>query len=198
MVTTREQIVDVFFSLSDEQLEQLRGLVNENVELDEYSKCVMNIVIDNAHKNKKLEEMEEILLGVSDSYEGFIKAVLNYVEKNDKRFEMVSEYLVANPEALSPDILEFISDQEDFCDYVTEQYVKVGNLKELHEKLRNVPESYPAFVGGIIRYAATDRTRKEKVLAYMNEHPNALTSDITKFVMEQDDFHEAARSTRKG
>ena len=75
---------------------------------------------------------------------------------------------------------------------------KVGNLEELHEKLRNVPESYPAFVSGIIRYAATDRTRKEKVLAYMNEHPNALTSDITKFVMEQDDFHEVARLTRKG
>ena len=80
----------------------------------------MNIVMDNAHKNRKLEE---ILLGVSDSYEGFIKAVLNYVEKNDKRFEIVSEYLVTNPEALSSDILEFISDQEDFCDYVTEQYV---------------------------------------------------------------------------
>ena len=80
----------------------------------------MNIVMDNAYKNRKLEE---ILLGVSDSYEGFIKAVLNYVEKNDKRFEIVSEYLVTNPEALSSDILEFISDQEDFCDYVTEQYV---------------------------------------------------------------------------
>lgn len=77
------------------------------------------------------------------------------------------------------------------------QYVKVGNLNILYEKLHNVPESYPAFVGGIIRYAATDRTRKEKVMAYMNENPNARTSDIAKFVMDQDDFHEAARSTRR-
>lgn len=193
VTTTREQMVDLIFSLPDEQLEQLRGWINENVELQENSKSIMNTVIDNAYKNRKLEEMEEILLGVSDSYEGFIKAVLNYVEKNNKRFETVSEYLVENPEALSADILEFISDQDDFYDEMWAQYVKVGNLKELHEKLRNVPESYPAFVGGIIRYAATDRTRKEKVLAYMNENPNARPSDITKFVMEQDDFHEASK-----
>lgn len=193
VTTTREQMVDLIFSLPDEQLEQLRGWINENVELQENSKSIMNTVIDNAYKNRKLEEMEEILLGVSDSYEGFIKAVLNYVEKNNKRFETVSEYLVENPEALSADILEFISDQDDFYDEMWEQYVKVGNLKELHEKLRNVPDSYQAFVSGIIRYAATDRTRKEKVLAYMNETPNARISDITKFVMEQDDFHETSK-----
>lgn len=194
MVTaTREQMVDLIFSLPDEQLEQLRGWINENVELQENSKSIMNTVIDNAYKNRKLEEMEEILLGVSDSYEGFIKAVLNYVEKNNKRFETVSEYLVENPEALSADILEFISDQDDFYDEMWAQYVKVGNLKELHEKLRNVPDSYQAFVSGIIRYAATDRTRKEKVLAYMNETPNARISDITKFVKEQDDFHGASK-----
>ena len=116
MVTTREKIANMILSLSDEQLEQLRGLINESVELQENSKSIMNIVIDNVHKNRKLEEMEEILLGVNDSYEGFIKAVLNYVEKNDKRFETVSEYLVENPEALSADILEFISDQDDFYD----------------------------------------------------------------------------------
>ena len=75
VTTTREQMVDLIFSLPDEQLEQLRGWINENVELQENSKSIMNTVIDNAYKNRKLEEMEEILLGVSDSYEGFIKAV---------------------------------------------------------------------------------------------------------------------------
>ena len=193
VTTTREQMVDLIFSLPDEQLVQLREWINENVELEGDSKSVMNIIIDNVYKNRKLEEMEEILLGVSDCYEGFIKAVLNYVNKSDKRFESVSEYLVDHPEALSSDILEFISDQEDYYDDMWAQYVKVGNLKDLHEKLRNVPDSYQAFVSGIIRYAATDRTRKEKVLAYMNENPNARISDITKFVKEQDDFHEASK-----
>ena len=102
-----------------------------------------------------------------------------------------------HPETRSSDILEFTSDQEDSYDEVIKQYANVGNIKELHEKLRKVPNSYPAFVGGIIRYAATDKSRKEKVLAYMNEHPDAKASEITKFVMDQDDFHEAARSTRR-
>lgn len=38
--------------------------------------------------------------------------------------------------------------------------IKVGNLKELHEKLRNVSDSYPALVGGIIRYAATAKSTR--------------------------------------
>lgn len=63
-----------------------------------------------------MEKMEEMLLDVSDSYEGFVKAVLNYVDKSEKRYKVVSDYLSGNPEALSSDILEFISNQEDFYD----------------------------------------------------------------------------------
>ena len=216
MVTLREEIVDLIFSLPDDQLEQLREWINENKDLQDASKTVMNKVIDNAHGNIRIEKMEETLWKIKDSYVGFVKAVLNYVDKNYARYEKVTEFLMKHPEALSSEILEFISDQDDFYDdaalakeiegleteeesyeKVLEQYVKVGNLKELHERLRNVPDSYTAFVGGIIRYASTARERKEKVLAFMNEHPDARTSDITKFVMDQDDFHEAARSTRK-
>lgn len=93
--------------------------------------------------------------------------------------------------------MEFIPEPDDFYEEMLKKLAEVGNLKELHEKLRNVPNSYSAFVGGIMRYASTGRVRKEKVLKYMNEHPNSKTSDIIKFVMEQDDFHEAAQSTRK-
>lgn len=91
--------------------------------------------------------------------------------------------------------IEFLN-EEDFYDDVLVSYIKVGNIRELHEKLRNVPDSYPEFASGMIRYAATDRTRKEKVLSYMNKHPAAKASEISKFVMCQNDFYEAAKSIR--
>ena len=114
MKTIKEQMTDLIFSLSEEQLEQLRGWINENIELQDNSKEVMNKVIDNAHRNRELEEMKEKLLDISDSYDGFVKAILNYVDKSDKRYEVVSDYLTEHPEALSADILEYISDQDDF------------------------------------------------------------------------------------
>lgn len=194
MVTTREQMVDLIFTLSEEQLEQLREWINENVELEANSKDVMNKVIDNAIAynsnfliikkfideydfysllehgapkdefdsysreladkisfkdsveniaeriavlldNAFSEEIrpekyiniaekikkalfEKYLVCVKDSYEGFVKAVLNYTEKSVKRNKIVSDYLIEHPEALSADILEFISDQEDFYEDV--------------------------------------------------------------------------------
>ena len=51
MTSIREQIVDLIFSLSDEQLEQLRKLINTNTELEAYSKEEMNKNINNTHKN---------------------------------------------------------------------------------------------------------------------------------------------------
>ena len=53
---------------------------------------------------------------VRDSYYGFIVAVLNYVNKKSSRLEVVEKYMDDNPDALSSDILRFISEQEDFCD----------------------------------------------------------------------------------
>ena len=76
---------------------------------------------------------------------------------------------------------------------IREQYAKSGNIRELHEKLRDIPGSCPAFVGEVIRYAATDKSRKDKVLKFMREHPDAKPADVSKFVREQDDFHEAAK-----
>ena len=44
MVTTREKIVTMILSLSDEQMEQLRGLINENVELQEKAKYIDDLM----------------------------------------------------------------------------------------------------------------------------------------------------------
>lgn len=54
------------------------------------------------------------LNNVADSYYGFVVAVLTYVKKKESRFAAVEEFMRNNPSALSSDILEFISNQDDF------------------------------------------------------------------------------------
>ena len=54
------------------------------------------------------------LNNVADSYYGFVVAVLTYVKNKESRLEMVEDFMDNNPAALSSDILEFISEQDDF------------------------------------------------------------------------------------
>ncbi len=61
-----------------------------------------------------MEELTVKLNNVKDSYYSFIVAVLTYVKKDPLRFEIVNEFIEKNPAALSSDILEFISEQDDF------------------------------------------------------------------------------------
>lgn len=72
----------------------------------------------NVPAKKKIEEMTKRLISVSDSYNGFIVAVQNYVRRSETRYAVVQKYLEDHPEAVSSDILEFISNQEDFYDDV--------------------------------------------------------------------------------
>ncbi len=54
------------------------------------------------------------LNNVADSYYGFVVAVLTYVNNKKSRLATVEKFLEDNPSALSSDILEFISEQDDF------------------------------------------------------------------------------------
>ena len=54
------------------------------------------------------------LSNVADSYYGFVVAVLSYVKEKKSRFEVVEAFMDNNPSALTSDILEFISNQDDF------------------------------------------------------------------------------------
>ena len=78
---------------------------------------------------KEVFNMEEFtirLSNVKDSYYGFIVAVLSYVKKKTSRLEAVKAFMDEHPEALSSDILEFISDQEDIYEDVAYPAAKVG------------------------------------------------------------------------
>lgn len=54
------------------------------------------------------------LNNVADSYYGFVVAVLTYVNNKESRLAIVEEFMNNNPSALSSDILDFISEQDDF------------------------------------------------------------------------------------
>lgn len=73
-----------------------------------------------------MEEFTIRLDNVKDSYYGFVVAVLNYVKKKSSRFEAVKAFMDEHPEALSSDILEFISDQDDFYEDAAYPAAKVG------------------------------------------------------------------------
>lgn len=62
-----------------------------------------------------MREFEAMLKCVPDSYNDFIIAVLNYTN-NEKRYNVVKEFMSDNLLATTSDILEFISEQGDFYD----------------------------------------------------------------------------------
>ena len=69
------------------------------------------------------------------------------------------------------------------------------NELTLSERLKKVSDSYKDFVLGILRYADTSLEREKKIIKYLNENPDATSSQIVKFVIEQPDFHDAAKQT---
>lgn len=73
-----------------------------------------------------MEELTIMLNSVEDSYYDFIVAVLSYVKKKQERYDKVKNFIESNPGALSSDILEFISDQEDFYEDAAFVHEQVG------------------------------------------------------------------------
>lgn len=71
-----------------------------------------------------MEELTIKLNNIADSYYGFVVAVLTYVNNKKSRLEIVEKYMNDNPSALSSDILEFISNQDDF--YEDAAYIGYG------------------------------------------------------------------------
>lgn len=61
-----------------------------------------------------MEQFTMRLNNIEDSYYGFIAAVLTYVKNKPSRLNAVNEYLDSHPKAMTSDILEFISNQDDF------------------------------------------------------------------------------------
>ena len=65
------------------------------------------------------------LNNVADSYYGFVAAVLTYVKNKNSRLNIVEKFIDDNPSALSADILEFISEQDDFYEDASYAHAEV-------------------------------------------------------------------------
>ena len=61
-----------------------------------------------------MNELKERLLKVEDSYYDFVSAILYYAENKDSRCKAIIDFLDNNPNALSADIVKFVSLQDDF------------------------------------------------------------------------------------
>ena len=71
-----------------------------------------------------MEELVCLLNRVDDSYFDFVSAMIHYAEKKPDRLRRVLDYIKNNPNALSSDIIKFVSEQEDF--YEDAAYMNVG------------------------------------------------------------------------
>jgi hypothetical protein len=69
-------------------------------------------------------------------------------------------------------------------------------MEALIEKLYSVEDSYFAFVAGVVAYAKESPVHLQKILDYMDDTPDALSSDILQFVMTQPDFIPASVDER--
>ena len=71
-----------------------------------------------------MEEFVCLLNRVDDSYFDFVSAMIHYAEKKPDRLRRVLDYIKNNPNALSSDIIKFVSEQDDF--YEDAAYMNVG------------------------------------------------------------------------
>ncbi len=65
-------------------------------------------------------------------------------------------------------------------------------MEELAVRLNKIEDSYYDFVVAVLNYINKKQSRKEKIDYFMNNNPEALTSDILEFISRQDDFYEDA------
>ena len=61
-----------------------------------------------------MKELTNLLKNVSNSYDSFVSSVLTYAGKKKTRLEVVKKYLIEHPTANTSDILEFVSNLDDF------------------------------------------------------------------------------------
>ena len=65
-------------------------------------------------------------------------------------------------------------------------------MEELRNRLNKVEDSYFDFVSAMIRYAEKKPERLNKLLNFIESNPDAKSSEIIRFVSDQDDFYEDA------
>ena len=72
-------------------------------------------------------------------------------------------------------------------------------MEEIKARLNNVADSYQGFVRAVLTYVKKKQSRMDAVIEFMDKNPYALSSDILKYISDQEDFYEdAAYATEAG
>lgn len=63
-----------------------------------------------------MNELENKLLSVSDSYDDFVAGIMSYVhiKGNEHKADMIINFINLHPAALSSDIVEYVTKETDF------------------------------------------------------------------------------------
>ncbi len=76
---------------------------------------IHRMTIDRAVDRKGgIRELTKMLNDVPHSYYDFVAGITTYCRKKPQRLEKVIKYMKSHPEADTSDIIEFVSEQEDF------------------------------------------------------------------------------------
>lgn len=65
-------------------------------------------------------------------------------------------------------------------------------MEELTALLNKIEDSYYDFVSFVLHYAGRKASHLDVMLSYLKEHPQALSSDVLKFLSDQEDIYEDA------
>ncbi len=64
-----------------------------------------------------MEELENKLKAIPDSYYGFVVGIINYVKQNPCRLQKVLRFINSTKDLTSSDVVKFVSDQPDFHEF---------------------------------------------------------------------------------
>lgn len=62
-------------------------------------------------------------------------------------------------------------------------------MKELITKLYKVQDAYDGFVHGVLAYVKNDPGRCKRVMGFIKNNPEAMSSDILEYILEQRDLY---------
>lgn len=62
-------------------------------------------------------------------------------------------------------------------------------MKELIQRLSAIPDTYDDFLLGVINYAKKDPSHIEILNDFMRNNPDATSSDVVYFIINQADFY---------
>ena len=77
-----------------------------------------------------MNELREALYSISDSYYDFVYGIMEFASRNTERTKIILDYITNNPNALSADVVRFVTFEMDLMedpDTTTNNLIAVGS-----------------------------------------------------------------------